>query len=314
MAPYRVLTLRRLLLGVLVLLLASCSVNRLAVQWTADALTGLNRSTVFTGEDDPELVAESLPLLLKTNEVLLEQLPDHAGLNLQTGSLTVMYASAFVQGPAELLPVEAGTQKREALARAERLYRRAERVLATALERRFPGLWAALEADRAGPLLARAQVSDVPLLYWESAAVMSAFALAPLDIGLSVKVKAVHQLMARAYSLDPDWNLGGLDEFYISFYGALPASLGGSRDRADRHFEAAVRKQKGAGVGPYVAYATALSVPLQDFRQFRLLIEAALAVDLEANPELRLVNTLGQRKARWLLENQDNLFLDTELN
>lgn len=298
----------------LLVVLGSCSVNRLAVQWTADALTGMNRSTVFTGEDDPELVADSLPLLLKANEVLLEQLPEHAGLNLQTGSLTVMYANAFVQGPAEQLPVTAGTQKREALARAEKLYRRAERVLAQALERRFPGLWEAFASGDPAPLLARAQAGDVPLLYWESAAVMSAFALAPLDVGLSVKVKVVHRLMARAYALDPDWNHGGLDEFYISFYGALPPSLGGNQDLASQHFEAAVRKQKGRGAGAYLAYATVVSMPNQDYRQFRLLIDAALAVDVDANSDMRLVNTLAQRKARWLLANQDDFFLDTELN
>jgi len=55
-------------------------------------------------------------------------------------------------------------------------------------------------------------------------------------------------------------------------------------------------------------------VPAQDYRQFRLLVDAALAVDLDANPELRLVNTLAQRKARWLLAHQDDLFLDTESN
>ena len=277
----------------------------------ADAMTGVRSSTVFTGDDDPELVGDSMPLLIKTFELMREQIPDHEGLNLQTGSIEVMYANAFVQGPAERLPASQFDRKREQLDRARRLYLRADKVLRAELELKFRGLGAALAAGTAGPLLAKAKKSDVPLLYWESAAVMSAFALSPLDVSLSVRVKDVAALMARAYQLDPDFDDGSLDEFYISFYGSLPEGMGGSKALARDHFDAAVKKTKGLSAGAYVAYAQAVSLPNQDYPEFKRLLEAALAVPLDEAPAHRLVNILSQRKAAWLLAQKDDLFVDT---
>ena len=177
------------------------------------------------------------------------------------------------------------------------------------LELKFPGLRKALAADSAAPLLAKATKADVPFLYWESAAIMSAFALAPLDVGLSVRVKEARALMARAYALDPDFGGGTLDEFYISFYGSLPAGMGGNKALAKEAFERALRKGGGKTAGPYVAYALAVSIPNQDYAEFKSLLDAALAVGLDS-PFNRLANILAQRKAAWLIAHQDDLFVD----
>jgi len=294
------------------LVLSSCATtNKLALGAVANALAGTQSSTVFTGDDDPELVGESLPVFIKTFEALREQLPHHQGLILQTGSLEVMYANAFVQGPAQRLPADQFDQKRFQLDRALKLYLRADKVLKAGLELRFPGLEKALAEGTAEPLLAKANKNDVPLLYWESAAVMSAFALAPLDVALSVRVKGVTALMARAYALDPNYGDGTLDEFYISFYGALPDGLGGSKVLAKRHFDTALLKDKGQEAGPYLAYVQAVSLPNQNFPEFKKLLKAALAIDVDKDPSHRLVNILAQTEARWLLAHKDDLFLDT---
>jgi predicted anti-sigma-YlaC factor YlaD len=300
------------LVGMLAGLSSCTTIGQLTAQMTADALTGVGKSTVFTGDEDPELVGDSLPMLLKVHEVLLEQLPTHEGLNLQTGSLTVMYANAFVQGPAELLGADQGTEKKTALERARKLYLRADRVLSAALERKFPGLKASFGTGTSDVVLKKAQKADVPFLYWDAAAILSAFAQSPLDIGLSVRVKEAKALVDRAYALDPDWGNGTLDELYIAFYGSMPPSLGGDKALAKEHFDAAVKKEQGKGAGPYVAYATAVSLPDQDYPGFRRLVDQALAVNLDDAPELRLVNTLAQRKAAWLVAHKDDLFLDTE--
>jgi predicted anti-sigma-YlaC factor YlaD len=291
---------RTLLICFVVSAIALTSCSSTAVQIAADTLSASGRSTVFTGDEDPELVRDSLPLLLKAHEILLEQVPTHESLAVQTGSLTVMYANAFVQGPAEMMGTEQSSLKRAALDRALKLYLRADRVLRPLVDRKFPGLGASLD---------KAKKEDVPLLYWESAAVMSAVALSPYDLNLSVRIKDIRALLARAYQLDPDWGNGTLDEIYISVYASLPASLGGDRALAKHHFDEAVRKEAGKGTGPYVAYATAVCLPDQDLATFQKLMNEALAVDVNAAPELRLANTLNQRKASWYLAHQDDLFL-----
>jgi predicted anti-sigma-YlaC factor YlaD len=292
-------------------ILSSCSINRLSVQILADALTGVGSSTAITGDDDPELIGDALPLMLKVYEILLEQLPAHEGLNLQAGSLAVMYGNAFVQTPAELLPADQADLKRREIERARKLYARGERVLSAELERKFPGLMAALAADKADSLLAKAKKPDAAFLYWEGASIMAGFALDPYNVALSTRIKEVKALMARAYELDPGFGGGSIDDFYISFYGSLPPYMGGDRALAKKHFELALQKGGGKVAGPYLSWATATALPDQDWPEFKRLMEAALAVDASKYPETRLVNTIAQRRAAWYLARKDDLFIDT---
>jgi hypothetical protein len=85
-------------------LFAACSINKLAINAVSDALTGEGSGEVFTGDSDPQLVGDAIPFAIKMYESLLAGNPNHQGLILTTGSLFVMYANAFVQGPAEHLP------------------------------------------------------------------------------------------------------------------------------------------------------------------------------------------------------------------
>ena len=47
----------------------------------------------------------------------------------------------------------------------------------------------------------------------------------------------------------------------------------------------------------------------QDLKEFDILLERALAIDPDAQPEMRLVNLIMQRRARWLMSKRDELFL-----
>ena len=65
---------------------------------------------------------------------------------------------------------------------------------------------------------------------------------------------------------------------------------------------------QGRRASAHVAYAEAVAIPNQDRTEFMALMHKALAVDLEADPEHRLMNIIAQRRARWLLEHIDELF------
>jgi len=51
-------------------------------------------------------------------------------------------------------------------------------------------------------------------------------------------------------------------------------------------------------------------VAAQDRREFVAALERALAIDPAARPEWRLENRVLQRRARWLLTQADQLFLE----
>ena len=50
-------------------------------------------------------------------------------------------------------------------------------------------------------------------------------------------------------------------------------------------------------------------VKQQNATEFKALLEKALAVKVDARPEWRLVNTIMQRRAKWLLGRMDDLIL-----
>ncbi len=293
----------------LVLLAAGgCSLQRLAVNAVAGMLSSSGSSTVFTGEDDPQLVADALPFAMKLYESLLAETPENTELLLATGSMFAMYANAFVQTPAGMLPETEYPQRLEALARAKHLYLRGRDYCLKALELRHPGLRARLEAGDPAAL-EKTGAEDLPYLYWAAASWMGAFSAEPFDMELLLTLARPLALMARAFQLEEGYNKGAIHEFYISVYGSLPASLGGSQEKARYHFAKAVEYAGGLTAGPYVALATSVSIPAQNASEFRELLGRALAIDLQASPENRLVNLLSQRKARWLLEHIEDYFL-----
>jgi predicted anti-sigma-YlaC factor YlaD len=88
--------------------------------------------------------------------------------------------------------------------------------------------------------------------------------------------------------------------------------LGGSPARARDHYRLAVELSRGERASPHVTFARSVAVAAQDRRGFRVALDLALAVDLEAAPAERLANRLAQERARLLLARADELFFEEE--
>jgi predicted anti-sigma-YlaC factor YlaD len=304
----------RVLLGVMCFLpFLSCSINKMAINSVSNALGGSGSSDVFTADSDPELVGDALPFAIKMYEALLSHNPNHQGLLLTTGSLFVMYANAFVQGPAEMLDSDYYEERSAGLDRAKKLYLRGNALLYSALDKKYPGFSKAKVHDGSlESFLKKCKKEDVPLLYWTVAGGLSAYSIDVFDFDLGSCIPEWGAMIARAYELDPDFNNGAIDEFYIQYYSSLPESLGGDREKAEIHFKRALEKSQGKAAGPYVSYAKAVCVPTAnnegDYEAFTENLEKALAIDPNEIPSSRLVNILSQRKARHMLENAREYF------
>jgi predicted anti-sigma-YlaC factor YlaD len=288
-----------------ILAFPACSVNTLV----ANALTGDTGSAVFTGDPDPELVGDAIPFAIKMYEALLDSTPKHQGLMLTTGSLFVMYANAFVQGPAEMLPIEDWQERGESLKRAKQLYLRGSEILYNALDAKYKGFRrASAQEDTFPAFLKKIKKNDAGLLYWAVAGGMAAFSIDVLDFDLGSRVPEWKAMIERAYQLNPNFNGAALDEFLILFYASLPELLGGDKERAEFHFQQALQKTGGKSAGAYVSYAQSVCVSAQDYETFSDYLEKALAIDPDADTSTRLVTIITQRKAQWLLDNAWNFF------
>ena len=288
-------------------LCASCTVNTLV----ADALTGQGGGTVFTGDPDPQLVGDALPFAIKMYEALLDSAPKHQGLRLMTGSLFIMYANAFVQGPADMLPPEEWQTKESAHKRAKQLYLRGQEILYGSLDLKYKGFGKAVtdfnKADgdhkAFASLLAKCKKEDAGLLYWTVAGGLAAYSLDLMDFDLNAKIPEWSMMIKRAYELDPDFDGAALDEFLLLFYASLPEFMGGDKERAKEHYKRALDKTGGKSTSAYISYAQSICVPAQDYNAYKDNLEKALAVDPNADVSTRLVTVINQRKARWLLDN-----------
>jgi predicted anti-sigma-YlaC factor YlaD len=288
-----------LLVAATAVMASSCSINRLAVRAVAGALAGSGSSTVFTGEEDPELVRDALPFAMKTYESLLSADPGNAPLALATGRAFLSYAFAFVQTPAEQLPDSQVDEQGAMLKRAKKLFLRGRDYVLQGLETRRPGFRAALDKDGAAAALRLVRRDDADYLYWAGA----------FDFDLVLTLPRAVALLQQVNDWDETYDKGAVHEIFISFYGAAPADLGGSEARARDNFQRAVALSRGLRAGPYIALASSVSVKTQNAAEFRSLLEKALAVDVNADVPDRLVNIINQRRARWMLDHIGDYFL-----
>jgi predicted anti-sigma-YlaC factor YlaD len=288
--------------------LPGCSIKRMALKGVANSLT--SGPDVFGTEEDPELVRDALPFGLKTMESLLQALPEHEGLLLTLCKGFTQYAYAYVQSEGDLL-VNTDYAKATALhERAYKLYLRARGYGLRALALRHRGVAdsLALAPERAAAKLGK---RDLPALYWTAASWGSAIALGKDKPEMLADLPAIRALVERGLTIDERYESGAFHEAAIVL-DALPEVMGGSSVRAREHFARAVEISGGLRASPYVTLATSVSVLKQDRAEFRRLLETALAMDPEKDRSQRLAMIVLQRKAKALLERQDEFFLDDQ--
>jgi predicted anti-sigma-YlaC factor YlaD len=294
-----------LLVVAMVTAMSGCSIKKIAVNKLGDSLA--NGGSNFASDDDPELVGDALPFSLKLMEALLAESPKHRGLLFAASSGFTQYAYVYVQQSAEQT-ADQDLEKADALrARARRLYVRARNYGLRGLEAKYPGFEMQL---RENPKAAarKAVARDVPLLYWTAASWGAAIAVSKDNPEMIADQPIVEALMDCALKLDPDYDSGVIHNFLITYEASRVGASGDFAGRSRKHFARVVELTSGQSASPYVALAETVSVAKQDREEFESLLKKALAVDPDARPEWRLANLILQRRARWLLSREDELF------
>ena len=300
---------KRSSLVAVVLLTAGCSVRRFAVNRIGDALAA--GGSTFESDDDLQLVGDALPFGLKLIESMLAESPRHKGLLLAACRGFTLYAYAYVHQEADRVAPEDLERANQLRARARKLYSRSRRYGLRALELFYPGITQKLEGE---PKAAVAVVrkKDVPLLYWNAAALGLAVSAARHDAELLARLPEVEALIDRALELDEGWQDGALHEFQVVYAGTRPGSSPPDFGRIKKHFDRALELSGGRRAGLFVAYAEAVSIRTQNRAEFRAMLEKAAAIDPDQHEQVRLPNLIAHKRARWLLGRADELFLEEE--
>ena len=292
-------------------LLSGCSLRTYAINMVGDALA--SGDSVYESDEDIELVGDALPFALKLTENLLTESPNHEGLLLTACRGFVLYAYAYVAYPSEVAIDTDFDQARALRDRARRLYQRALGYCLRGLERSYPDFEEQLTTDPSSAVMMIEPGDaerDLPLVYWTAASLGLAISVSLDSAAMLARLPEVEALLERALEIDEAWDDGTLHEFKVQFAGAVPGETNYAAIRA--HYDRALELSKGERAGLHVAYAEAVSVPTQNGNEFREMIERALAVDPEIDPDNRLVNLLAHRRGTWLLGRIDDLILSLE--
>jgi predicted anti-sigma-YlaC factor YlaD len=297
-------------LFVLGFFLTGCSVKKMALNMVGNALTGDSGSNVFLSDNDPVLVGDALPFAIKMYESLMSSIPDHEGLRLQTGSLYIMYANAYIHSPAQQLTDDFYEKKEAMLKRAKNLYIRGRDIILKLLENKYPGFLKKLAQKKYVLALKDFQKKDVEAMYWASAGWIAAFSIDPFDMKFGVTLPQAEAIMKRALDLDGDFHKGAVHDFFVSYYGSMPDYMGGSPQKAREHFKKAVELSLGESASPYLSLASTVSISEQNIVEFKDLLNKVLKIDPQKYTSMVLQNVIYQQKARWMLDHIQDFFVE----
>jgi len=281
-----------------------CAPRTIAANRMADALSATARS--YTTDNDIELVRAAAPSTLKLVEMMLDQAPQHQGLLSTACSGFTQYAYGFLQIDAEMVEPADRAAAAALNDRALKMYARARGYCLRLLDASHRGFSDELKKN-AQSALGRAVRADVPALFWLAVAWGGEVSLASNQLLRLPDLVTIRAILARTLALDESWDRGTLHEAMITFDG-MPALLGGSADRAGKHFQRAVELSQGQSAFAYVSMASSVSQPARDRAGFERHLKAALAVDVDRDPSRRLANLIAQKRARFLLSRANALF------
>jgi predicted anti-sigma-YlaC factor YlaD len=285
----------------------SCSVHQYAVDKSGDALAGTGSS--FASDDDLDLVRDAAPFGLKLMESVLSESPSHRELLLALARGFTQYAYAYVQQDAEMLEASDLARAEALKLRARRLFLRAKEYGLRGLDAAHPG-FARLLAHDARAAVQAADKADVAQLYWTAAAWGAAIALSK-DVPDSVADQPiVEALIDRALELDERFDDGAIHTFLVGYESSRIGAAAGFEARARKHFDRAVELSNARSPAPFIALAESVCVQAQRREEFESLLRRALSIDPDAVPEHRLDTLVLQRRARWLLDRESELFLE----
>jgi predicted anti-sigma-YlaC factor YlaD len=286
-----------------------CSIKQAVMNELSQSLGTADVSTVITGEEDPELLGAALPSFIKLYEIVLQVDPDNPKILLATSNAIALYAFAFVQAPASMLPGDKFEEKQLEIKRAKKLFLRARDYVTRAIAIKYPGFSLSLPEDKLKVLLSTMTKSDLPYLYYAGLTSMGAFTTDSFDMELTVLLPKIVMLLSRVLELDETYEMGGIHDFFIQYYGALPKELGGSEEKARAHYKKALEYSNGLRAGTYLALAGTIDIATQNITEFKDLCNKVLSIDVNIYKPGRLMNILDQRKAKWMLEHLDDYFL-----
>lgn len=261
---------------------------------------------------DIKVISGFMPSALTVSQMLSSVMPKTAKAQETAGMVCVMYANAFVQGPAEFLPMESYEVQNAEYFRAKEYYFKGFEYSLKALDLYKKGFQDAFYSEDEAlfdKYLGKLGKKHLTSAYWCGAGLLGAFSMEPLDTEILKYVPRAVKLLEKVCEVDDGFNSGAVWSVLCSFYASAPETMGGGYDKAVKAYERALALSGDFNVSIHNTYAQSFCVPAQDGEAFDEAINRALSIDIDKYPEKALENTIALRKTQWLIENKDDLII-----
>jgi hypothetical protein len=279
-------------LSLLVIVGPGCSIEKMAVR-SLDGVLDNTMASVME-EEDLKLAEQAIAGDLKLLDGLSRTDPENGKLLLLACQGYTSYALAFAE---------------DSLDRARRLYRRAQQygVRGLVLKGIPDTIWRSSETAVLKALDGLSK-EDVPLVFWTVNAWGSAANLERDNPESIADLPLVNTMMGWVRDQDSTFFYGGPLLYFGTYYGSLPALLGGNVELSKQYFDRAVAASNGRFLMTLVFYAKTYAVQTQNEALFTELLTRVVNTPVSVLPEQRLANVVAQQRARQLLARTAELF------
>jgi tetratricopeptide (TPR) repeat protein len=272
---------------------SACLYSKTARVGTA-ALLVKDVATAAYKQSDLRMIREGMPAYLMLMDGMIEAWPENERLLIATAQAYSSFATVFV-----------GDQDKEytqLLVGKARAY--AFRAL---VERGFRDPAMSPFEDFEDDVKACGK-KDVPYIFW-GATCWANWILINLDsMEAMAELPRVELMMRRTLELNEAYYYGGPHLFMGMWFAARPAMAGGDLQKAKEHFLKALELGEGKFLMAYVYYADNYAKRALDKDLFVSTLQKVLEAPTDCPPELTLLNTVAQKKAKELLNNTDEYF------
>jgi hypothetical protein len=274
-------------------IVAACIPNKqMTVGSAATLLEEVSNSA--NKQSDLRVIREGMPAYLMLIDGMVEAVPDHARLLITAAQAYASFASAFVEDA-----------DREY---ASTLYEKAKKYALRALELRGLKNPVYKPFDAFEEALNQLGKDDVPCMFWTATCWGSWIRLNLGSMAAVAELPRVEALMKRVLVLDEQFYFGGPHLFMGIWFASRPKMAGGDLTRARQHFQKALKFSQDKFLMTQVYYADHYARKTFDKELFVSTLKNVLNARADQIPQLTLLNTVAQKKAKELLAEADDYF------
>ena len=266
--------------------------KKLTVGTTAMLLEEVARSSYR--QSDLRMIREGMPAYLMLMDGMIEAWPDNEQLLIAAAQTYSSFASIFVED-----------QDQEY---AKLLFRKGKDYALRSLERR--GLKQPLQSpfEDFKESVKNLGKRDAPYLFWGATCWANWIRLNLDSMEALAELPKVEWMMKRVLEIDEGFYYGGPHLFMGIWLASRPKIAGGDLKKAQEHFLKALEFGKGKFLMAYIYYAAYYARQALDKDLFISTLREVVETPADISPELTLLNTVAQKKAKELLTHVEEYF------